>query len=223
MFEHFKNLYTIKYILQSLVIFMNRNIIIVLIVIVLIILGGLVAFSLNTAKADTQITFSSNTSLKNGDSVDFVLTDAQGNAIANQNVTILFEGNGDVERYSVITDNQGRGSLVLNDEDSGNYTITVSFAENEKYNGCSATQKITLGEESQTASDYSASSYDSSSYSTSTSSSSSSSSGSELTYDSELNVNYDSNGRVVGGQNDGASYEDIKNNHPQIGEDGGLE
>lgn len=202
---------------------MNRNIIIVLIVIVLIILGGLVAFSLNTAKADTQITFSSNTSLKNGDSVDFVLTDAQGNAIANQNVTILFEGNGDVERYSVITDNQGRGSLVLNDEDSGNYTITVSFAENEKYNGCSATQKITLGDVSQPTSDYSASSYDSSSYSTSTSSSSSSSSGSELTYDSELNVNYDSNGRVVGGQNDGASYEDIKNNHPQIGEDGGLE
>ena len=202
---------------------MNRNIIIVLIVIVLIILGGLVAFSLNTAKADTQITFSSNTSLKNGDSVDFVLTDAQGNAIANQNVTILFEGNGDVERYSIITDDQGRGSLVLNDEDSGNYTITVSFAENEKYNGCSATQKITLGEVSQPTSDYSASSYDSSSYSTSISSSSSSSSGSELTYDSELNVNYDSNGRVVGGQNDGASYEDIKNNHPQIGEDGGLE
>lgn len=201
---------------------MNRNIIIVLIVIVLIILGGLVAFSLNTAKADTQITFSSNTSLKNGDSVDFVLTDAQGNAIANQNVTILFEGNGDVERYSVITDDQGRGSLVLNDEDSGNYTITVSFAENEKYNGCSATQKITLGDVSQPTSDYSASSYDSSSYSTGASSSSSSS-GSELTYDSELNVNYDSNGRVVGGQNDGASYEDIKNNHPQIGEDGGLE
>lgn len=200
---------------------MNKNIIIVLIVIFLIILGGLVAFSLNTAKADTQITFSGNTSLKNGDSVDFVLTDAQGNAIANQNVTILFEGNGDVERYSVITDNQGRGSLVLNDEDSGNYTITVSFAENEKYNGCSATQKITLGEESQTASDYSASSYDSSSYSTGTSSSSSSDS--QLTYDSDLNVNYDSNGRVVGGQNDGASYEDIKNNHPQIGEDGGLE
>ena len=202
---------------------MNRNIIIVLIVIVLIILGGLVAFSLNTAKEDTQITFLGNTSLKNGDSVDFILKDAKGNALANQNVTILFEGNGDVERYSVITDNQGRGSLVLNDEDSGNYTITVSFAENDKYNGCSATQKITLGEESQTTSDYSASSYDSSSYSTSTSSSSSSSSGSELTYDSELNVNYDSNGRVVGGQNDGASYEDIKNNHPQIGEDGGLE
>lgn len=202
---------------------MNRNIIIVLIVIVLIILGGLVAFSLNTAKEDTQITFSGNTSLKNGDSVDFILKDAKGNALANQNVTILFEGNGDVERYSIITDDQGRGSLVLNDEDSGNYTITVSFAENDKYNGCSATQKITLGEESQTASDYSASSYDSSSYSTSTSSSSSSSSGSELTYDSELNVNYDSNGRVVGGQNDGASYEDIKNNHPQIGEDGGLE
>ena len=200
---------------------MNRNIIIVLIVIVLIILGGLVAFSLNTAKEDTQITFLGNTSLKNGDSVDFILKDAKGNALANQNVTILFEGNGDVERYSVITDNQGRGSLVLNDEDSGNYTITVSFAENEKYNGCSATQKITLGEESQTTSDYSASSYDSSSYSTSTGSSSSSSS--ELNYDSDLNVNYDSNGRVVGGQNDGASYEDIKNNHPQIGEDGGLE
>jgi len=35
-------------------------------------------------------------------------------------------------------------------------------------------------------------------------------------------VNYDSNGRVVGGQNDGASYEDLKNNRPNI-QDGNLE
>jgi hypothetical protein len=43
-----------------------------------------------------------------------------------------------------------------------------------------------------------------------------------VNYDSELNVNYDSNGRVVGGQNDGASYESLKNNQPEVDEDGNL-
>ncbi len=199
---------------------MNRNIIIVLIIIVLVILGGLVVFSQNTAKSDTQITFSGNTSLKNGDSINFTLKDAQGNAIANQNISILFEGNGNVEKYSIITDSQGKGSLVINDEGSGNYTISVSFAGDDKYNSCSATQKITVGEENTANNDYSSS--NSASYSTSDSSYSSSSSSSNVNYDSELNVNYDSNGRVVGGQNDGASYESLKNNQPVVDEDGNL-
>jgi len=199
---------------------MNRNIIIVLIIIFLVILGGLLVFSQNTAKSDTQITFSGNTSLKNGDSINFTLKDAQGNAIANQNISILFEGNGNVEKYSIITDSQGKGSLVINDEGSGNYSISVSFAGDDKYNSCSATQKITIGEESTANNDYSSS--DSASQSTSDSSYSSSSSSSNVNYDSELNVNYDSNGRVVGGQNDGASYEELKNNQPQVDEDGNL-
>ena len=200
---------------------MNRNIIIVLIIIFLVILGGLLVFSQNTAKSDTQITFSGNTSLKNGDSINFTLKDAQGNALANQNISILFEGNGNVEKYSIITDSQGKGSLVINDESSGNYTISVSFAGDDKYNSCSATQKITIGEESTANTDYSSS--NSASYSTGDSSySSSSSSSSNVNYDSELNVNYDSNGRVVGGQNDGASYEELKNNQPVVDENGNL-
>ena len=199
---------------------MNRNIIIVLIIIFLVILGGLLVFSQNTAKSDTQITFSGNTSLKNGDSINFTLKDAQGNALANQNISILFEGNGNVEKYSIITDSQGKGSLVLNNEGSGNYTISVSFAGDDKYNSCSATQKITVGEQNTANNDYSSS--DSASQSTSDSSYSSSSSSSNVNYDSELNVNYDSNGRVVGGQSDGASYEELKNNQPQVDEDGNL-
>jgi hypothetical protein len=199
---------------------MNRNIIIVLIIIFLVILGGLLVFSQNTAKSDTQITFSGNTSLDNGDSINFTLKDAQGNPLANQNVSILFEGNGNVEKYSIITDSQGKGSLVLNNEGSGNYTISVSFAGDDKYNSCSATQKITVGEQNTANNDYSSS--DSASQSTSDSSYSSSSSSSNVNYDSELNVNYDSNGRVVGGQSDGASYEELKNNQPQVDEDGNL-
>ncbi|MBE6497102.1 MAG: hypothetical protein E7Z81_02290 [Methanobrevibacter sp.] len=199
---------------------MNRNILIVLIIIVLVILGGLVVFSQNTAKSDTQITFSGNTSLDNGDSINFTLKDAQGNPLANQNVSILFEGNGNVEKYSIITDSQGKGSLVLNNEGSGNYTISVSFAGDDKYNSCSATQKITVGEQNTANNDYSSS--DSASQSTSDSSYSSSSSSSNVNYDSELNVNYDSNGRVVGGQSDGASYEELKNNQPQVDEEGNL-
>ena len=41
-------------------------------------------------------------------------------------------------------------------------------------------------------------------------------------YDSELNAYYDSNGKIIGGQNDGANYEDMKNNQPEVDSEGNL-
>lgn len=199
---------------------MNRNILVVLIVIVLIVLGGLLVFSHTSAKSDTQITFLSNTSLNSEDSVEFVLKDAQGNPLENQNVSILFKDGSEVERYSILTDSNGKGSLVLN-ESAGNYSITVNYGGDDKYNSCSASFTVTIAGANNTAADYSTA-QSSQSASTGASSSSPSQSSSSLSYDSELNVNYDSNGRVVGGQNDGASYEDLKNNRPNI-QDGNLE
>lgn len=200
---------------------MNRNILVVLIVIVLIVLGGLLVFSQTSAKSDTQITFLSNTSLNSEDSVEFVLKDAQGNPLENQNVSILFKSGSEVERYSILTDSNGKGSLVLN-ESAGNYSITVNYSGDDKYNSCSASVTVTIaGAINNTTADYSTA-QSSQSTSTGTGSSSSSQSSSGLSYDSELNLNYDSNGRVVGGQNDGASYEDLKNNKPDI-KDGNLE
>ena len=195
---------------------MNKRILIVAsIIVVLIILGGLLTFSHNTAKLNTEITFIGNGSVENGDSVDFVLKDAQGKPIADKNLSILFESNGEVEKYSIITDSQGRGSLVINNENNGNYSITVNFDGDEKYNSCSATHKITVGKDSSESVDYSTSG----SYS---SSSSSSSSSSGLKYDNELNVNYDSNGRISGGQADGMDIDDARKNRPNT-DNGNLE
>ncbi|WP_407376774.1 hypothetical protein [Methanobrevibacter sp.] len=205
---------------------MNRKIIIALIVIVLIVLVGLVSFS-QGIKVDTQINFLSNTSLQNGDSVEFELVDAQGNKLSDQQIDIKFETSEGVQNFTIKTDSQGKGSLVLNDQNDGNYTITVTYAGDNDHNNCSAREIITIGDvTSATASDAGGqtSSYtsDSSAAQTTDSSSSAQSSSSDLSYDSDLNVYYDSNGVIHGGQNDGANYNDVKNNPQQVDEDGSL-
>ena len=200
---------------------MNRNIIIALIIIVLIALVGIFAFTQVGGKVDTQINFITNTTLKNGDQIIFELKDSQGNVLENQIVEITF-GN---ETYTVNTDSQGRGGLLLNDESVGSYNLNVSYAGDDEYNGCSASQTIVISEgtteNTDTSSDSVAQSSTNSDSSTPSSSSSSDSS-SDLNYDSDLNVYYDSNGKIVGGQDDGESYEYIKNNPAQVDEDGNL-
>lgn len=210
---------------------MNRNIIIVLIIIFLIILAGIITFSQFGTKEDSQISFISNASLENGDYVRFQLTDAKGNGLANQNLSISFGTGGNYQHYSVITDSAGNGALLLNDEAPGNYNITVKYDGGEQFNGCSASQNITIGSEnyqnstyaSQTGSTGYSQNGGASTQSSASSAQSSDAQSSEATnYDSELNVRYDSNGRVVGGQNDGANYNDLKNNPQAVDEEGNL-
>lgn len=201
---------------------MNKNIIVILIIIIIAIVG---VFALTQhAKADTQINFLTQSNLKNGDQVQFELRDAQGNILANQEITISFTGNNNVENYSITTDSQGKGGLLINNEDVGSYNITVTYNGDEDHNGCIASQTVTIeegtSENPQPTTESTVSSQ--STNSSSSSSDSSSSSSSNLYYDSELNVNYDSNGKIVGGQNDGADYEELKNNPPEIDEDGNL-
>ena len=181
-------------------ILLNKKIIIALIIIVLIVLGGLIVFS-SGIKSDTQINFLSNNSLKNGDQVQFELKDAQGNALANQAISIIFEGNGEKQNFSITTDSQGKGGLLLSEQADGNYTITVSYGGDDKHNGCSANQTIKISGET---SDSLSQNVQSSTAST------------NMNYDEELNDYYDSNGKIVGGQNDGADYNYIKNHPPTI-------
>lgn len=204
---------------------MNNKVIIALIVVVLIALVGIFAFS-GGGKTDTQIVFITGSSLQSGGEVQFELKDAQGNALDNQIVTILFESDGQVQNYTVSTDSEGKGGLLLSNGETGTHNVTVTYAGDDKHNGCSASQMITIGDYNYESSDDSAASSESTSQSSSNSSSqsnsSASSSSSDLKYDSELNVHYDSNGKIVGGQNDGASYEYLKNNPPQVDEEGNL-
>ena len=195
---------------------MYRKLLIALIIIVLVVLGGLIVFSNGNPNdnTDTKINFLSNKTLKNGDSVVFELTDSKGNVLANQELKIKFtSSSGESQNFTITTDNLGKGKLVLNEQENGNYSITVAYAGDSNHKGCSATETITIGYVNSEQTN-STSQTSTSSQSASTSSSSGSSSSSDLKYDSELNVYYDSSGKIRGGQNDGADYEYAKTHQP---------
>lgn len=220
---------------------MNKNIIIAILVVIIIAIVGVSLFAhpqqqATTAdgKVNTQIKFISNANLKNGDIVQFELKDASGKAIGNQVINITFEENGEKQNFSIITDNNGKGGLSLNNEKAGNHEVTVTYGGNNKYNGCSAKQTITIEEGNTTNTEKVSGNSTASTvkYNEKTTSSSSSSSGSSsgsslsegsgpnLYYDEELNVWYDDNGIIRGGQSDGMHILDLIYNQPVVTENG---
>ena len=216
---------------------MNKNIIIAILIIIIIAVVGVFVFSQQhhapDGKINTQINFLSQTTLKNGDQVQFELKDAQGAVIAGQNVTISYDdGSGNVQNYTVNTDQNGKGYLTISGEDAGKYTVTVSFAGNSKYNACTAKQTITIedgtSDAEETVSENSTANtvmYNNNSGSSSSSGNSSGLSGQSY-YDANLNVYYDSNGKVIGGQDPGANIYELReryNNPDMIDEDGNLQ
>lgn len=218
---------------------MNKNIIIAILVVIIIAVVAVFAFShpatSENGKINTQINFLSQNTLKNGDQVEFELKDAQGNAIAGQNVNITYAHDGQVETYSIFTDNTGKGYLTISNEDAGTYDVTVTYGGDAKYNGCTAKKTITIeeGTSTETQEETSANSTTStaaynnetsqSSDSSSSSSGSSQSTSSQSYYDADLNVYFDENGKVIGGQSAGENIWDLRNNQPVITEDGSLE
>lgn len=203
---------------------MNRKLIIALIIIILIILGGLIVFSHGDTKSDTQINFLTGNNLKAGDQIQFELKDAQGNSLANQELTVTFgSSNGEIQTYTLNTDSQGKGALALNNGENGNYSIVVRYNGDEKHNNCTASQTVTVGEaDIENADTYTPSETTADQTTNTSASSAASQSNTDLSYDSELNVYYDSNGNIVGGQSDGMSYEELKNNPPEVDEEGNL-
>lgn len=213
---------------------MNKNIIIIAIIVLIIAIMGIFAFSLtqtaNDEKLNTQITFLSQSTLRNGEAVQFELKDANGNLLANQNITITFVENGENQTYSIITDSNGKGALVLNNEEPGDYEVTVTFAETERYYGSSAKQTITVEDGSSDVSiDYGSDESESISQNSSAGTSlynGNSSDSQQLHYDSQYNFYYDDNGVIRGGQNDGYSADYIRSSYESgnmIDEDGNLQ
>jgi nitrogen fixation protein FixH len=225
---------------------MNRNILIAIMIVIIIAAVGAFVFSQPQStgdKVNTQLNFLSQTTLQNGDQVEFQLQDATGNAVAGQNVSIVYDdGSGDVQKYTITTDENGKGYLTINNEAAGNYDITLNYTGNNKYNGCSAKETITIEDgTSESASDVTTESSASTSmyhdestpdytshYSNSsqTSSSNSSSKSPKLHYDSEYNYYYDDNGIIHGGQSDGMYAKDIREAYESgnmIDEDGNLQ
>ena len=218
---------------------MNKNIIIAILIVIIIAVVGFTVFShpqttTQDGKLNTQINFLSQTTLKNGDQVQFELKDVQGAVLPGQNVTISYnDGSGNVQKYTVNTDQNGKGYLTLNGEEAGKYEITVNYSGNNKYNGSTAKQSITIEEgtsdSQETVSENSTANtvmYNNANSSSSGSSEGSGSTPSASYYDAELNVYYDANGKVIGGQEPGASIYELREryNDPNlIDEDGNLQ
>ncbi|WP_405269367.1 Ig-like domain-containing protein [Methanobrevibacter sp.] len=210
---------------------MNKNILIIAVIVILLAIVGaffLMQPQVHEGKINTAIDFLSEDTLKNGESVQFVLKDEEDRPLSNQTVVITFNENGENQTYSIITDSEGKGALVLNNEAPGSYDVYVSYNGTAKYNACTGKITITIEE------GYVEASVDETSNVTTPTNSSAgtslyngnSSSGSQLHYDSQYNFYYDDNGIIRGGQNDGYSAEYIRNIYESgnmTDEDGNLQ
>ena len=197
----------------------KNMILIILIVIVVAILG---VFIFNTAndngKIDTQINFISENTLKNGQSIEIELKDDEGKGIADQNVTITYQEDGKDQNYSLITDGTGKVYLTLSNEPGGEHKVKATYNGTTRYNGCSAEKTITI-EDSNIAQNTQATLDNATA---STVAYNNASTFTQYYYDGELNEYYDANGIIVSGQNEGSNIYFLKNNPPEVDEDGNL-
>lgn len=117
---------------------MNFKGIITVIVILLIIAVGAFMF-IQANSHNTHVEVVSNSTLKNGDSVQIVLKDDYRNVYPNEEVHIkILADNGWGNNYDVVTDNQGEASVVLSTYENGNYTIHTNYNGtlfNKEYHG----------------------------------------------------------------------------------------
>lgn len=190
---------------------MNRKIVLILlsIFIVAVAAGSVLAAD---AKVNTEIKMLSEKTLKNGDNIELQLKDAQGNVISGQKINISFEANGKFENYSVMTDKEGKGFLVLNNEALGDHKVIVNYTGNDKYNPSKLEETITIEDGSATAEKTDANStastikYDNSTVNKTN--------GTEeiLYYDAVNNFYYNQWGVIVGGQSDGMDAATVAEN-----------
>lgn len=173
-------------------------------------------------KINTQIKFLGETTVKNGDDIQLELKEVNGNGIANQKLNISYSKNGIVENYSVTTDNNGKAYFSIDTEEPGNAEITVVYGGNDKYNGCTSKESITIveGTSSNTQQVPVNSSTSTSLYNklvtnqtNNTNQTNGTNQSGQLFYNSEYNFYYNTNGIVVGGQSDGAIASDLYNSY----------
>ena len=181
---------------------MNKNVIIAILVVIIIACAAFFMLGNSGDKLETQITFLSNDTLQNGEQVQLQLNDSKGNALSGQTVNITFNG----EKYSITTDQNGKCYLTVSGEDAGSYDVSAEYAGNDKYNGCSATAKITVTDDE--ADNEVAQTDDASTANTYTNGTDNGNSTGGLTWNAEYGVWVDANGIVRSGQGDGMTLED---------------
>lgn len=153
---------------------MNKNIIIAILVVIIIGCIGAFMFAQHPfGKQGTQIQFTSDNTLQNGEQVQFELKDSQGNVLSGQTVSITFNN----EKFTLTTDQNGKGYVTISGEDAGSYDLEAEYGGDDKYDGSSA--KVTITVTDGDADDSSSETDSAATVSTSSSGNSSSSDGSQ--------------------------------------------
>ena len=124
---------------------MNKTIILGSLLVVLLAIGGVFALTDNS-KVNTEINFLSDSNLNNGDHIEILLKDTNGNPLSEQNIAIVYEANGNEEYYYVITDSEGKAYLTLTGDATGAHKVTVKYDGNDKYNSCVSEETIVIKE-----------------------------------------------------------------------------
>ena len=124
---------------------MNRNIIIAIIIIIIIaIVGAFVLTQHSGEKINTQINYlNENATFNNGDEFQFELKDANGNAIAGEQLHITYS-NDENQSYTVVTDSNGVGTFNIENEPAGDNVVIVKYAGNDKYGDYELQKTITV-------------------------------------------------------------------------------
>ena len=104
---------------------MNSKALVTLAIIILIILIGGFMFVQGNSH-NTKVDVISNSSLKNGDMVQIVLTDDYRNIYPGEAVHIKIL-DGWANNYDVVTDDSGEAAVVLETYENGNYTIHTNY------------------------------------------------------------------------------------------------
>lgn len=104
----------------------SKTIISIVIIILVILIGAFLFIQANSH--NTKVDVISNSSLKNGDKVQIVLTDDYRNVYPGEKVQIkILDESGWANYYDVVTDNSGEASVALSTLDNGNYTIHTNY------------------------------------------------------------------------------------------------
>ena len=124
----------------------KKIIIAALIVIIVVILIAMAASMFNLSKQDTELKFKGNSTLTEGEYLKVKLTDINGTALESQTVNITVTDKDNAKSYfTVETNEDGVGKLKM-DKEAGEYSVTISYGGNDKYNPSNATKKITVEE-----------------------------------------------------------------------------
>lgn len=104
----------------------TRAITIAVIAVIIVAVASFAYISANSH--NTKIEVLSNSTLKNGDVIEFVLTDDYRNLYPGETVDVkILDDSGWANKYQAVTDDDGKATVELITFENGNYTVHCNY------------------------------------------------------------------------------------------------